>query len=109
MQAHYLRRGVPPDLISKTLAGPLPVRFLTRLARAAFAKFVAASSVVIPSRCAMRSTNSSSFLVSAAACGAFSVTQKYRLMYAKVASVGLHSRRYLAQDQDVLAREQGRE
>src|SRR6187397_3044250 len=41
-------------LIEYTRAGPLPVRFLVRLASAALPRFVAASSSVIPSRLAMR-------------------------------------------------------
>lgn len=65
-------------LMLYTFAGPLPVRFLTRLARAAFPKFVAASSSVIPSRCATRLINSSSFAVKEASSGLFSVTQKSR-------------------------------
>jgi hypothetical protein len=63
-----------PRFIVKTRAGPLPVRFLTLLARAALPKFVAASSLEIPSLRATRSISSSSLAVKAVVTGFFSVT-----------------------------------
>lgn len=65
------KKSAQRRLIGMTLDGPFPVRFLTRLASPAFARLVAASSIVIPSRFAMRSTNSNSLAVSAADSGPF--------------------------------------
>lgn len=68
------KKSAQRRLYWKTRAGVFPVLFFTRLASAAFAKFVAASSVLIPSRFATRSIKAISFSLKAVDSGPFSVT-----------------------------------